>query len=91
MKKNQLNKNANELKKLKNAAKEIDLQIKKLQNDFKEYFQKNNLSEYKNDLVKIELKEVNQNSFNSDNFKKDYPDLFDEYSEKKVIQRFYVK
>ena len=81
-----------EYKKLTLKAKELEAELKmRKELLINAYFNQN--EEYKTvkGLVLATYKPYLENRFQGDKFKKDFPDIYDEYKEEKVIFKFLLK
>lgn len=91
MKNTRINEVLKELKQYNQMKKELDAEIKKLQDECKEYMTEHELSEFFNDDKSIVARytEVISNRFDTTAFKKsEWSELYNEYLKKITSMRF---
>lgn len=89
MKNTNINATLKELKEYNDMMAALKAEIEKLQAECKEYMTENNLDEViSTDGIKATYREVISNSFDSTAFKKDFADIYSEYTKKSSSMRF---
>ena len=84
-----INATLKELKEYNDMMKSLKAEIEKLQDECKEYMAENNLDEViSTDGIKATYREVVSNRFDSTAFKKDFADIYSEYTRKTSSMRF---
>lgn len=89
MKNTNINATLKELKEYNDMMKALKAEIEKLQDECKEYMIDNNVDEViSDDGIKATYREVISNRFDSTAFKKDFADIYSEYTKKSSSMRF---
>ena len=89
MKNTNINAVLKELKEYDEMMKALKAEVEKLQSECKEYMIENNIDEViSNDGIKATYREVISNRFDSTSFKKDFADVYAEYSRKTSCMKF---
>ena len=89
MKNTNINATLKELKEYNEMMTALKAEIDKLQAECKEYMTANNLDEVISDEgIKATYREVISNRFDSTAFKKDFADIYSEYTKKTSSMRF---
>lgn len=89
MKNTNINATLKELKEYNDMMTALKAEIEKLQTECKEYMTANNLDEViSDDGIKATYREVISNRFDSTAFKKDFADIYIEYTKKTSSMRF---
>jgi len=89
MKNTNINATLKELKEYSDMMTALKAEIEKLQDECKEYMTENNLDEViSDDGIKATYREVISNRFDSTSFKKDFADIYSEYTKKTSSMRF---
>lgn len=89
MKNTNINATLKELKEYNDMMTALKAEIEKLQTECKEYMTANNLDEViSDDGIKATYREVISNRFDSTSFKKDFADIYSEYTKKTSSMRF---
>ncbi len=87
MKKN-INETMKELAELTAMMDELKIEIESLQDDVKAYMTENKVDEVLTDSGKATWREVISNRFDSTAFKKDFLDIYKEYTKRTAYKRF---
>ena len=77
-----------EIKEYQAMQDELKRQIEALKQEAVEYLESNEIDEYMCDEGKVTYREVISNRFDSTSFKKDFADIYAEYSKKTSSMRF---
>ena len=77
-----------EIKEYQAMQDELKRQIEALKQEALEYLESNEIDEYMCDEGKVTYREVISNRFDSTSFKKDFADIYAEYSKKTSSMRF---
>lgn len=77
-----------EIKEYQAMQDELKRQIEALKAEAVEYLESNEIDEYTCDEGKVTYREVISNRFDSTSFKKDFADIYAEYSKKTSSMRF---
>ena len=77
-----------EIKEYQAMQDELKRQIEVLKAEAVEYLESNEIDEYTCDEGKVTYREVISNRFDSTSFKKDFADIYAEYSKKTSSMRF---
>lgn len=77
-----------EIKEYQAMQDELKRQIEALKQEAVEYLESNEIDEYTCDEGKVTYREVISNRFDSTSFKKDFADIYAEYSKKTSSMRF---
>ena len=77
-----------EIKEYQVMQDELKRQIEALKQEAVEYLESNEIDEYMCDEVKVTYRDVISNRFDSTSFKKDFADIYAEYSKKTSSMRF---
>lgn len=77
-----------EIKEYQKIQEELKAEIDKLKVEAIEYLNENEIDEYLCDDGKITYREVISNKFDSTSFKKDFLDIYKEYTKKTSSMRF---
>lgn len=77
-----------EIKEYQAMQEDLKKQIELLKNQAVEYLESNEIDEFLCDEGKITYREVISNRFDSTSFKKDFADIYAEYSKKTSSMRF---
>lgn len=77
-----------EIKEYQAMQDELKKQIEALKADAIEYLQANEIDEFLCDEGKVTYREVISNRFDSTSFKKDFADVYSEYTKKSSSMRF---
>ena len=89
MKNTNINELLRELKEYNELMKALKTEVEKLQSECKEYMIENNIDEVvSNDGIKATYREVISKRFDSTAFKKDFADIYSEYSKSTSSMRF---
>ena len=89
MKNTNINELLKELKEYNEMMKALKTEVEKLQSECKEYMIENNIDEVvSNDGIKATYREVISKRFDSTAFKKDFADIYSEYSKSTSSMRF---
>ena len=89
MKRANINAVLKELKEYDEMMKALKTEVEKLQSECKEYMIANNIDEViSNDGIKATYREVISKRFDSTAFKKDFADIYSEYSKSTSSMRF---
>ncbi len=84
-----INATLKELKEYNDMMKALKAEIEKIQDECKEYMIDNNIDEViSDDGIKATYREVISNRFDSTAFKKDFADIYSEYTKKSSSMRF---
>ena len=77
-----------EIKEYQAMQDELKRQIEALKQEAVEYLESNEIDEYMCDEGKVTYREVISNRFDSTSFKKDFADIYSEYSKSTSSMRF---
>lgn len=77
-----------EIKEYQAMQDELKRQIEALKNEAVEYLESHEIDEYMCDEGKVTYREVISNRFDSTSFKKDFADIYAEYTKKTSNMRF---
>ena len=89
MKNININVTLKELKEYNEMSKTLEVEIKKLQEEAKEYMTENGMDEVIScDGIKATYRDVISNRFDGTQLKKDHLDLYNEYLKKTTYKRF---
>ena len=89
MKNTNINEVLKELKEYDEMMKALKAEVEKLQTEWKEYMIENNIDEVISDEgIKATYREVISKRFDSTAFKKDFADIYSEYSKSTSSMRF---
>ena len=77
-----------EIKEYQAMQDELKRQLEVLKQEAVEYLESNEIDEYMCDEGKVTYREVISNRFDSTSFKKDFADIYAEYSKKTSSMRF---
>ena len=88
MKATNINEVIKEIKEYQAMQDELKRQIELLKAEAVEYLESNEIDEYMCDEGKITFREVISNRFDSTSFKKDFADIYEEYTKKTSSMRF---
>lgn len=88
MKATNINEVIKEIKEYQAMQDELKRQIELLKAEAVEYLESNEIDEYMCDEGKVTYREVISNRFDSTSFKKDFADIYEEYTKKTSSMRF---
>ena len=88
MKATNINNIIKEIKEYQAMQEALKAEIEALKADAVEYLKANDIDEYMCDEGKVTYREVISNRFDSTSFKKDFADIYAEYSKKTSSMRF---
>lgn len=91
MKATNINNIIKEIKEYQAMQEALKAEIEALKADAVEYLKANNIDEYMCDEGKVTYREVISNRFDSTSFKKDFADVYAEYSRKTSCMKFTCK
>lgn len=77
-----------EIKEYQSIQDELKVQLEELKKQAIEYLSENEIDEYVSDSGKVTYREVISNRFDSTAFKKDFSDVYAEYTKKTSSMRF---
>lgn len=77
-----------EIKEYQAMQDELKKQLEALKEDAVKYLEAHEIDEYLSDAGKITYREVISNRFDSTSFKKDFGDIYEEYTRKTSSKRF---
>ena len=88
MKATNINEVIKEIKEYQDMQKALNDEIDKLKAEAIQYLNDNEIDEYMSEAGKVTYREVISNRFDSTSFKKDFADIYAEYSKKTSSMRF---
>lgn len=91
MKATNINNIIKEIKEYQAMQEALKAEIEALKADAVEYLKANDIDEYMCDEGKVTYREVISNRFDSTSFKKDFADVYEEYTRKTSSMRFTCK